>query len=950
MVIGIDSSILLGYYQVKAGISSASSSSSSSTSSTSAVKYAPTPPWNATETDKQASANVTSALAGHKLIDESAAKLDLPGASADYKKLFALYQGLGALSDLATHIKAAGLTSADKTEIQKTFANGLSEISSYVGSSTFDKLRLVTGTTATSDKATLTVAKPATVYTTPPLTNSPTGSIAALEGDVRFNIQVTRVGQTYDVPIDLSQMPDQTRSIANVINYVNSQLAASGVETRFGATRIPGQPQTVTAGSQTVTLSTSPDQWALKVTVGTSETVSFSSPQSAGAVYMAQQVGDPNPDKDPTTNDSTTVQQLLKFQTDTTNLAQAPQVAGQANYVDGRVFAENLDASVTKVHAQVVGSDGSVYMLADVNGKVDGQSVRGSQDVALLKYDSAGQLIYTRTLGAASTATGLSLAVSADGKVAVAGAVTGALDGTTDGALNSGTTGANAANSDSFVTLYDADGQEVWTQRRGARLDDQADQVAFGADGTIYVAGQTKSALPAGGAVSGDWDSYIEAFATDAKGKVTTAFTQTFGTAGADKPKGMVVDGQALVVANVENGHAVLHRFDISSGSPVEVASRDLGDLMGGDIAGLALDSNGQLVIAGTTSNTQLSAGQVTSGPSGGADAFAARIDASLSASSSDRLAYYGGSGDDKATALSVANGQVWIAGQAGADLPEQPAVGTQDGFLANIDVNTGAVDWSRRFTGLAGRATPTAIAAAPSGASVLDRLGLPTGQVDVDSSQQLSAVSSLRAGDQFTVAGANMPAQTVTIAQGETLATLATKIQRASGFTAKVTVVSTLDGQHQLKIEPASASAMITIGPGQGAKNALPQLGIPEGVVQQTVTDKSGGVKPADGKANLYGLTLPSDLNLSNDAQVSHALAEIAAAQGVIRSAYKDLLAAATPKSLQAASSSSTSGTVPAYLTAQISNYQAALDRLTGGSSSSSSSSSSTATLFGLG
>ena len=34
--------------------------------------------------------------------------------------------------------------------------------------------------------------------------------------------------------------------------------------------------------------------------------------------------------------------------------------------------------------------------------------------------------------------------------------------------------------------------------------------------GTVYVAGQAKSAMPGGGAAQGDWDGYIEAFATDA--------------------------------------------------------------------------------------------------------------------------------------------------------------------------------------------------------------------------------------------------------------------------------------------------------------------------------------------------------------------------------------------------------------------------------------------------
>jgi len=153
------------------------------------------------------------------------------------------------------------------------------------------------------------------------------------------------------------------------------------------------------------------------------------------------------------------------------------------------------------------------------------------------------------------------------------------------------------------------------------------------------------------------------------------------------------------------------------------------------------------------------------------------------------------------------------------------------------------------------------------------------------------------------------------------------------------------LDGQRQLKIVPARPGAMITFGKGKGDRDALSILGVPEGVVRQTVTTKSGATVPADGKANLYGLGLASDINLSDDAQISHALAEVTTAQGVIRTAYKNLVAAASPKTA-AQSAATTTGSVPAYMTAQISNYQAALDRLTAGSDSSSSSGG----LFGLG
>ncbi|HEX7945938.1 MAG TPA: hypothetical protein VF495_14805, partial [Phenylobacterium sp.] len=89
----------------------------------------------------------------------------------------------------------------------------------------------------------------------------------------------------------------------------------------------------------------------------------------------------------------------------------------------------------------------------------------------------------------------------------------------------------------------------------------------------------------------------------------------------------------------------------------------------------------------------------------------------------------------------------------------------------------------------------------------------------------------------------------------------------------------------------------------------------------------------PADGKGQIYGLGLPSNLNLDNTNEIAHAAAEVAAAQGVIRKAYKDLVAAASPKTAEdAVAKAQATGKVPQYLTNQIANYQAALDRLTGG------------------
>ena len=190
---------------------------------------------------------------------------------------------------------------------------------------TFKALRLADGVNCTAATGTLAINKPATNYVTGPLTTSLTDDVPAFDGNVQFNISVTLNHATKVVPIDLSNLGAQPRSLSNVIIYMNQQLAAAGVQTRIATNRIPGQPQTITAGGSTVTLPAGPDKFAMQVNIGTSETVSFSAPQTANAVYVGETVGNPNPDSDPTTNDSNTNAQLVKIQTDTSTVPGALQ-------------------------------------------------------------------------------------------------------------------------------------------------------------------------------------------------------------------------------------------------------------------------------------------------------------------------------------------------------------------------------------------------------------------------------------------------------------------------------------------------------------------------------------------------------------------------------------------------------------------------------------------------
>lgn len=909
-MITFDNSVLLSYFQSRsgAGVSSAASSTSAV-----AAKKVPTAPWSSLSKAPQADELMKSALLGRKFVDEAAAKLDVKGASDDYKKLFAMHQALSTLEAIAKRAEEDSVTSSEAKRLQAAFARGLAEVSDYIDTSKFDQLRLSHGDAA--DKARMSVGVPKTRanYVTAPLHSGlSSDEVEAFQGAVAFDLTVKSLNNTSKtVNFDLAEMGATPRTMGNVVKYMNDKLAAADVFTRMSVERIKGEERTTTVNGKTIVLSKAVDQFALKVQGDTTETITFSAASTAPAVYVTQTVGDPDPDGKSTTDDATQHEQLIKLETGA--VSDAVRRPNDTNWVEGRVFAVDLPDTVETVRKTVTGPDGSIYMLADVTGDVGKQTIKGQGDVALMKYDSAGKLVYTRTLGATTEADGLGLTVAADGRIAISGSVTGA--------LIKGDDGVDPAKSDSFVTVFDSEGQEIWTKRQGARDEDEASEVAFAADGTLYVLGRTKSALN-GQTSAGGWDTYLRSYSETG----TLLSTAQFGSAADDKPAGLVVDGTNIVVASTESGVVKLRRFDGSvPGAPTLAATRDLGSLGGGTLAGIALDG-GNIVLAGSTGGS-LSVGTTTRAYSGGIDAFAAQVSSSLAASGSDAIAYYGGGGEDRATAMTVSGGKVWLAGTSKDDIGAATKIGEVDGFVAELDVATGAVGYTQRFSGEDGFAVPSTITVGQTGSSVLDRLGLPEGAIAYRDSQRVTAATAARDGDTFQIrTRTGGRAVTITIEDKDTLDTLAAKIRRATGYAIRVDVVSEADTR-KLEIKPINDRYSLEILGGTGGRDALEALGLNEGFVRKTKVEDEQ-IVPADGGKPMYGLKMARDLLIDTDTNIKTALDELSLAMSTIRTAYRALQAEATPKDPLA----NVKGEAPAYLKARIANYQAGLDRLLGG------------------
>lgn len=598
------------------------------------------------------------------------------------------------------------------------------------------------------------------------------------------------------------------------------------------------------------------------------------------------------------------------------NTLVAPSAA-TSGWFPGRAFdvAIGGTAKVATAAAVAAGGDGSVYVLADISADTQTTAIRGARDVALLKYDSAGKLVFMEQLGAAQSASGFALAVSADGKVAVAGSVEGALTNT-----------SAKGGADSFVTLYDAEGGEIWTARRGAAADDDVRALAFTSDGKLIVSGRTASSLSGQPALGGS-DGYVRGYSATGN----ELFTRQFGTGGDDAATALMVrddgaGGFEIVTGGVENNRGVLRRFTYSSSAGfASGATRDIGYFHGGAINAIAADG-ASLYVGGQIGADRLTLGAAARGAVAGKDGFVARLDAGLVSTALDRATYVGSAQDDAVRALSIVGGEVYAAGITGGVLAGSGGATTKSGFLTRLDAD-GDLAWTRTFTSSAGPVDIKSLTVDTGGASALDILGLPRGTIAASSPAPLIDRSALRAGDEFRIGVDGRRLATIRIDANDTLANLVTSINRVIGSAGRAQVVKT-DGVERIEINAREGTA-VRIDAGREGRNALPALGFAQGIVTKSEAQRGG--------LRTFGLGLiAADLKLDTPQSITRTKAELSAAVSIVRQAYDKLLnpnakeLTDEEKALEARRKNA--GQAPEYYTQQLANYQAALARLGGG------------------
>src|SRR5581483_4069720 len=233
-------------------------------------------------------------------------------------------------------------------------------------------------------------------------------------------------------------------------------------------------------------------------------------------------------------------------------------------------------------------------------------------------------------------------------------------------------------------------------------------------------------------------------------------------------------------------------------------------------------------------------------------------------------VTYVGTAAGESAGAVTTGpDGTVYLVGSTKGTFAGQSRTlaGSDNMFVSAINPD-GTIQWTRQYGGAEGISTGKGIALDAQGSSVLDKLGLARGEISVPQSFDLAANTTLRAGDSFEIDVAGTAARKITIRieDGETLQSLATKINAALTFVGSAKVTYANGGEAlQISVNAGITASLVSGPPGF---DALGRLGIPSGVLTKRAakgsSDAASSSSDTGNAPKVFGLGFTGNLDIS--------------------------------------------------------------------------------------
>lgn len=346
--------------------------------------------------------------------------------------------------------------------------------------------------------------------------------------------------------------------------------------------------------------------------------------------------------------------------------------------------------------SDVIVDGDAVYITGTTGASLPGQTSLGESDVYLRKYDFDGNEIWTRQFGTPSFENARAIAGDGSG-VYVVGNTSGAFAGQ-----------SNIGAQDIFVSKIDGNGNVLWTRQFGSVDSDSSNGVVASSRG-VYIVGGTDAVLPGQNQV-GMSDSFVRVY--DPNGN--ELWTRQFGTVHQDVAASIALSDRGIHIVGTafyefdpsfRNADAYLYTFD-NNGNELWTKRIATDNYEGGQAA-LVLGTD--LYIVGTS--TLSLPGQPDVNNAGvfvrkyttdGTELWTQQFGATKNT-------------ENKANAHKTAiYDAVYIVGSTGAAFPGQPYLGGVDAFVRKLDLDGNEV-WTRQFGSTASE-TAIAVVADASG------------------------------------------------------------------------------------------------------------------------------------------------------------------------------------------------------------------------------------------
>ncbi len=333
-----------------------------------------------------------------------------------------------------------------------------------------------------------------------------------------------------------------------------------------------------------------------------------------------------------------------------------------------RLFGNTSDSRLYSIDTA---SDNSVYVTGKISGDINGQTNNGSEDIFLAKYDSNGTIQWTKLIGTSSQDHGKDIKIGSDGSIYITGHTLGNLNGET---LNGGA-------ADAFLVKYNSDGVEQWTKLLGDSWAEYSNAIDIDSDGNIYIVGETFIAKYNSNGVA----QFIENIPITNIGYANDVLVNS--------------DGKIYITGR---GNGSIDDQESSANDAYIAQYNSNGTRNWTRFIGSTSNETGFGLAEGPNNTVHLTAQALGSIDGHSAAGYGEVLIANYSSDGSKNWSdFFGGSGDEQPYSIETdSSGNILLTGISTGDLSGQTNNGLLDGFLTKLSISSDTGDATFAISG----------------------------------------------------------------------------------------------------------------------------------------------------------------------------------------------------------------------------------------------------------